>query len=178
MVKKGFSLAEALVVMAVISIFFAVAGKIMTQRPKPQALKYPHGYFECYIGDDGSLMQSNASEAVITEPIKVSGTACAFEPPKGVAFFNINTFGRAYYSDFEPNVNNVINIKINNSAHSETFVTIYKDTHSLNIPASKDTNSDEFKNQRDVARSYLSTLHPASQIYNKGDCRTGVMISW
>lgn len=32
--KKGFSLAEALVVMAVVSIFFAAVTKVITTRPK------------------------------------------------------------------------------------------------------------------------------------------------
>ena len=48
MVKRGFSLAEALVVMAIISIFFAAATKIITTRPKPKIQVNPHGYFECY----------------------------------------------------------------------------------------------------------------------------------
>lgn len=34
--KKGFSLSEALVVMAVVSIFFAAVTKVITTRPKNQ----------------------------------------------------------------------------------------------------------------------------------------------
>ena len=49
MVKKGFSLAEALVVMAIISIFFAAASKIITTRPKPPKQVNQHGYYECYL---------------------------------------------------------------------------------------------------------------------------------
>lgn len=176
MVKRGFSLAEALVVMAVISIFFAVAGKVITQRPKPQVQKNPHGYFECYL-DGNTLKQASAAEGVATEPVTATNNTCTFEPPKGVAFFNINTFGRAYYSEFEPNVNNVISIKINNTT-SKDFITIYKGSDSYTIPAVEDTTDRTFINEREVAHSYLEVLHPTSQLYNNGNYRTGIMLSW
>lgn len=177
MVKKGFSLAEALVVMAVISIFFAVAGKVMTQRQKPQVLKNQHGYFECYL-NGGTLMQARATEGIVSEPVAASGGVCTFEPPKGIAFFNLNTFGRAYYSAFEPNVNNVIDIRINDSAYTTDFVTISKGSDSLAIPAATNTTGATFLNEKAVAETYLEIVHPSSQIYNKGNYRTGVMFSW
>ena len=176
MVKKGFSLAEALVVMAIISIFFAAAGKIMTQKPKPIKQQNPHGYFECYL-DGGTLKQSSAIEEAATDPIAAEGGACTFEPPKGVAFFNVNTYGRAFYSDFEPNVNNTINIKIHDAAGAKDFVTIYNGDKTFKI-ASADTLSTEFKNQKESAEVYFGAIHPKSQIYNNGNVRTGIMFSW
>ena len=176
MVKKGFSLAEALVVMAIISIFFAAAGKIMTQKPKPIKQQNPHGYFECYL-DGGTLKQSSAIEEAATDPVVAEGGACKFEPPKGVAFFNVNTYGRAFYSDFEPNVNNTINIKIHNVADADDFVTIYKDSKTFKI-ASADPYTSEFQNQKESAEVYFEAIHPKSQIYNNGNVRTGIMFSW
>ena len=177
MVKKGFSLAEALVVMAIISIFFAAAGKIMTQKPKPIKQQNPHGYFECYL-DAGTLKQSSAIEEAAADPVVAEGGACKFEPPKGVAFFNVNTYGRAFYSDFEPNVNNTINIKINDVAGAGDFVTIYKDSKRFNIAASVNPLSTEFQNQKESAEVYFEAIHPKSQIYNNGHLRTGIMFSW
>ena len=176
MVKKGFSLAEALVVMAIISIFFAAAGKIMTQKPKPIKQQNPHGYFECYL-DGATLKQSSAIEEAATDPVVAEGGACKFEPPKGVAFFNVNTYGRAFYSDFEPNVNNTINIKINNFA-AEEFVTIYNGHKTFTIEPAANTNTIEFENQKESAKVYFEAIHPKSQIYNNGNVRTGIMFSW
>lgn len=176
MVKKGFSLAEALVVMAIISIFFAAAGKIMTQKPKPIKQQNPHGYFECYL-DGGTLKQSSAIEEAATDPVVAEGGACKFEPPKGVAFFNVNTYGRAFYSDFEPNVNNTINIKINTASTTNDFITIYKDSKIFVIEAA-DPLSTNFRNEQESAEVYFEAIHPKSQIYNNGNVRTGIMFSW
>ena len=176
MVKKGFSLAEALVVMAIISIFFAAAGKIMTQKPKPIKQQNPHGYFECYL-DGGTLKQSSAIEEAATDPVVAEGGACKFEPPKGVAFFNVNTYGRAFYSDFEPNVNNTINIKINTASTTDDFITIYKDSKTFVIKAA-DALSTNFSNEQESAEVYFEAIHPKSQIYNNGNVRTGIMFSW
>lgn len=176
MVKKGFSLAEALVVMAIISIFFAAAGKIMTQKPKPIKQQNPHGYFECYL-DGGTLKQSSAIEEAATDPIDAEGGVCTFEPPKGVAFFNVNTYGRAFYSDFEPNVNNTINIKINTASTTDDFITIYKDSKTFVIKAA-DARSTNFRNEQESAKVYFEAIHPKSQIYNNGNVRTGIMFSW
>lgn len=176
MVKKGFSLAEALVVMAIISIFFAAAGKIMTQKPKPIKQQNPHGYFECYL-DGGTLKQSSAIEEAATDPVVAEGGACKFEPPKGVAFFNVNTYGRAFYSDFEPNVNNTINIKINTASTTDDFITIYKDSKTFVIKAA-DALSTNFRNEQESAEVYFEAIHPKSQIYNNGNVRTGIMFSW
>lgn len=176
MVKKGFSLAEALVVMAIISIFFAAAGKIMTQKPKPIKQQNPHGYFECYL-DGATLKQSSAIEEAATDPIVAEGEVCTFEPPKGVAFFNVNTYGRAFYSDFEPNVNNTINIKINTASTTDDFITIYKDSKTFVIKAA-DALSTNFRNEQESAEVYFQAIHPKSQIYNNGNVRTGIMFSW
>ena len=53
--KKGFSLAEALVVMAVVSIFFAAVTKVITTRPKKPKQANLHGYYECYV--DGGMYE-------------------------------------------------------------------------------------------------------------------------
>lgn len=169
MVKNGFSLAEALIVMAVISIFFALATKVIAVKPKSKLQKNPHGYFECYI--DGTLKQRTVTEGVASVVADREGT-CNFMPPTGVSFFNIHTSGNVYYSGFEPNINNAIQVVVNdtelalqNESGSSKFV----------FSMSEDANVD-------VARqnliTFLQVLYPDSEIYNNGSIRTGVIISW
>ena len=158
MVKKGFSLAEDLIVMAVISIFFAAAARIITTKPKTQRQNNPHGYYECYY--TGSLHQRYVREGVATETESVS--KCTFDPPNGVAFFNINTYGSTCFSGFEPNINKSIDISINSNGDI-----VLSNTYKLE-------NNDTVEN----AKVFFETLYPDSEIYNNGIYRTGVMFSW
>ena len=171
MVKKGFSLAEALIVMAVVSIFFSAAAKVITIKPKPQKITNPHGYFECYL-DGGVHKQANAREEVVFEPV-TTGSSCTFEPPKGVAFFNMNTYGRAYYTSFEPNANKDITITIHNSG--DDFIVLQNGSDTYTIKADAGPNTDE----QESTEVYFEGMHPTSQIYNGGSFgRNGIMLSW
>lgn len=161
MVKKGFSLAEALIVMTIIAVLFACASKIITTRPKPKRQITPHGYYECYL-DGPQLKQRYVREKVETDPINVS--SCLFEPPKGVLFFNINAYGSVYYSDFQPNINNDLNISINGSG-----MIIRSQTDTLILESNVDALN---------VSSYLKVMYPESELYNNGSVRTGIIISW
>ena len=89
----------------------------------------------------------------------------------------MNTYGRAFYSDFEPNVNNTINIKIRDVEDADDFVTIYNGDKTFKI-ASANPYTTEFGNQKESAEVYFGAIHPKSQIYNNGNVRTGIMFSW
>ena len=158
MVKKGFSLAEALVVMAIISIFFAAASKIITTKPKVKKQRNAHGYYECYYL--GGYKQKYVRDGVASPLESVS--ECKFEPPAGIAFFNINSSDPCY-SSFQPNINNVLTISLigNITIQSETKTT----TLSSNTECS------------DI-QMFFSTLYPKSEIYNNGAILKGVFISW
>ena len=95
--KFGFSLAEALVSMLVLSMFFLATSKIITTRPKAEVITYKHGYFECYM-QGGQLMQKLSEENANTSP-KNAGTACTYIPPKGISFLIIHAF-----NDHENNI--------------------------------------------------------------------------
>ena len=162
MVKKGFSLAEALVVMAIISIFFAAASKIITTKPKVKKQINAHGYYECYYL--GGHKQKYVRDGVASPLQSVS--ECKFEPPAGIAFFNINSFNsfNSCHSSFQPNINNALTISLGGSG-----VVIRSDTETLAL--SNNTNCSDI-------RMFFSTLYPKSEMYNNGVILKGVFISW
>jgi len=153
--KKGFSLAEALIVMVIISVFFAVGAKVFTTRPKPKKQINSHGYYECYL--NGGLKQRYIREGVET-PEKSVGT-CTFEPPTGIAFFNINSYSPTTHSSFEPNINNILTISIGGG------ISISGQGLSSNA-------------EQDEVRMFLQTMYPDSKLYNNGSIRQGIIISW
>ena len=83
--KFGFSLAEALVSMLVLSMFFMATSKIISTKPKSENITYIHGFFECYT-DGGRVMQKLAQENAVTTPKAAPGGTCTFTPPKGIDF--------------------------------------------------------------------------------------------
>ena len=171
MVKNGFSLAEALVVMAIISIFFAFASKVITTKPKAIKQDTPHGYFECYRnGSTGPLMQNYVYEVVIKEPEEVS--ACKFKPPVGAAFFNINVYGR-FYSAFEPNITNEISITV---APHTGYIQMTVDGSAVSLPSN--SSSADYEQLKERIKVFLESKYPESGLYNNGSFNNGIMISW
>ena len=158
MVKKGFSLAEALVVMAIISIFFAAASKIITTKPKIKKQINAHGYYECYYS--GGHKQKYMRDGVASPLESVS--ECKFEPPAGIAFFNINSSDPCY-SSFQPNINNVLTISLIGN------ITIQSETQTTTLSSNTDCSD---------IQMFFSTLYPKSEIYNNGAILKGVFISW
>ncbi len=105
--KFGFSLAEALVSMLVMSMFFIATSKIITAKPKKEIQANKHGYFECYY-EGVVLKQKRSDGSYAGEPIN-AGNDCTFTPPSGIAFAVIytlhNTNGRKFYHSQEPQFN-------------------------------------------------------------------------
>ena len=63
--KKCFSIAEALVSMLIISIFFIATSKVMTKKQRPDISESPHGFYECYVVN-GNLKQKYAYESNVS----------------------------------------------------------------------------------------------------------------
>ena len=167
MVKKGFSIAEALVVMAIISILFAAISKIVTHRPKRPVQENIHGYFECYY--NGGLKQKYVRDGV-ESPVQ-SVSTCLFEPTAGVSFYNINVYGNnIYYTAFEPNIS--ADLEISRSGNG-FYLRNTTNGRSLYINSSSQTNT-TITNQQ----LFFKALYPNSGIYNNGSFRQGIMISW
>ena len=109
--KSGFSLAEALISMLVVSVFFMATSKIITTKPKKEIEQSKHGYFECYV-EDNVMKQKRSDGSFGATPVTVaSGHPCRFTPPNGVAFFVIyalNTtedVGKGFYVSQESQIN-------------------------------------------------------------------------
>lgn len=85
--KNGFSLAEALISMLILSIFFLATSKVMTTKQKPDEQVNPHGFYECYVRNGNQLVQRRASESNVTAEQFVD--SCTFTPSQGIAYVTI-----------------------------------------------------------------------------------------
>lgn len=161
--KNGYSLAEVIIVMMLLSLFFLVSTKVMTQKPKPKSQTDTHGTYECYY--DSGLKQRLTIENEEFEAESVS--KCKFETQPGVAIYNFNAIMKdGGYQNTEPNINEVFYITIS----SNGIITISNDIGAQKI---LEVNIDE----EDIL-SYFQTIHSNSKIYNNGIAKFGLMISW
>ena len=174
--KFGFSLAEALVSMLIMSMFFIATSKIITTKPKKEVQANRHGYFECYY-DGGVLKQKRSDGSYAGEPIN-AGNACTFTPPTGIAFVLIYTLndtnGRKFYHSQEPQFN---------SDNGEDVITIsgselrYFQDITEQIEAGGNSNVYELMN-------FFQASYPSSSIYallqNSNNTYSGpaVFIGW
>lgn len=168
MVKKGFSLVEALLVMVIISILFAAGTKVITTRPKPMAQTTPHGYYECY--NDSGLKQryvregaENAQEQAVSQ--------CIFEPPVGAAVFNLTSYSPILHSSFEPNINNKLNVSISGG------ITLSTNAAAAGVDGMNSISLEPNADGEEI-RQTLKVLYPKSKLYNEGQIRSGIIIGW
>lgn len=166
MVNKGFSLVEALVVMAVISVLFAVSTKVITTKPKPAMEESVHGYYECV---SGSFEKYNR-DGVETPLQRVS--ECKFEPPIGASFFNVSAADATRnfcYTGYEPNINNKLSFRI-----KYKNVTIISENPYMEqeLPLDHDTCTD--------VKNFFKTSYPDVEMFNSAveKMNPGVFISW
>lgn len=146
--------------MAVISILFSVAAKVITTRPKYKKQSVSHGYFECYK-TGGGMYQRTVRDEVATEP-KAVASECVFTPPSGISYFNINS-RNPNASRFEPIISNRLYISLSGGV---TFRNDRGESYSL---ANDNVNTAD-------STTFYQTVYPDSQLYN--GATAGVMISW
>lgn len=156
-IKLGFSLAEVLVSMLIMSVMFLALTKIMTQKPKKQMERTPHGYYECYRTADGTLHEDRTKNNVfVAENTNIQ--RCEFEPPKGVYYINfhyINSNRPVYY-----NTQQVI--------FDETAIFNDPSDGTAAIPQSELTyEAANFNNDMNMFKTYLEISHPQSRIYTR-----------
>ena len=96
MVKKGFSLVEALVVMTILAVFFAFGARVITQRPKLKKQLNEHGYYECFF-KNGYLEQRWVIDGF--EPESETTNACKFDRTMKAAFFNVHLLSADYKTE-------------------------------------------------------------------------------
>lgn len=161
--KKAFSLAEVVVVMMLLALFFLASTKVMTQKPKPKSQIDTHGAYECYY--DGGLKQRLTIENEEFEAESVS--RCEFKTQPGVAIYNMNGITKdGGYQDTEPNVNQVISITVT----QDGVVTLINETGEQEIV--------QANIEKEDIVNYFGVLHKKSKIYNNNVPKYGLMISW
>lgn len=88
---KGFSLAEMLLVLVILSFLIVSMAPIAYNKLPKKTDRIPHGRFECYY-DGNQLMQYSADEIYgATTPQAV--TKCEFNPPVKASFFIMQAIG-------------------------------------------------------------------------------------
>ena len=95
-VRSGFSLAEILVAMLVMSIFFMATTKVITIKQKPALEESPHGYYECTDSPgstDMNFHEHRVDSSRETIPANSSDVDfCTFVPPKNIPLFNVYVY--------------------------------------------------------------------------------------
>jgi len=83
--KKGFSLAEILVAMLILSIFFLAGAKVYTRKQKDEVMKKIHGFYECYW--DGGTLKAAFSKTGSHPTPQNSGNQCLFNTIRNNSLF-------------------------------------------------------------------------------------------
>jgi len=103
-IKRGFSLAEALVSMLILSMFFMATSKIITIKQKDEARVKTTGYYECYEKD--GKMYEKYYNTTLNEVGK-----CVFNPPytrPNKVLYSINN--ECIYTTFELEISDTLEI--------------------------------------------------------------------
>ena len=167
--NPGFSLAEALISMLIVSVFFVAATKIMTQKQSKESEKSPHGFFECYY--KGGALYTHGLRGG-TEVPEARSSNCNFQPPAILSFINVHyVYNNNYFNSQEPLFDNSVSI-----ASPDSIKDFYPQCFPFNNACSAMFKPiAEFKN-------YLSGTHPESKIYQIWTYSTvpmpALFISW
>ena len=168
--KLGFSLAEALMSMLIISVFFVAATKIVTQKPPKETEMSPHGFFECYYR---GRLYTHALRGDSEVP-EAPAANCNFQPPAGLSFINVHyVTGNTYLNSQEPLFEQRIEIGSPGEMQSKFYPHCFSGSNS--------SCSSMVKSKTDFYY-YLHAAHPKSNIYRmwvQGTVPTNVLfISW
>ena len=100
--KAAFSLAEVLVAMLVMSVFFLATTKVISVKQKDELQSYPHGYYEC-IGSGSSYKVHRVEGGAQTIP-SANASTCEFTPARNIPVYNIYILSKTegLYKQSEP----------------------------------------------------------------------------
>ena len=152
--KKGFSLAEALISMLVISVFFIVASKVMTMRPKTEYALARHGYYECYKYG-GNSYQKRVDGTVAGELVQINNK-CQTIPPAGIPYVTVYLYhNNRLHLFIEPHFTDEL-FELDLSSVSNKIQNLYKLQESSNQNGIGD---------KDVFKQNLEASYSSSSIY-------------
>ena len=153
--KNGFSLAEMMISMLIISLFFVAATKLITHKKPQEELKQPHGFFECYYS--GGRLYTHTMQGQ-TETSAVAAPNCNVDLRSDIKFINIHYInGNTYFNTQEPFFEK--SLKLSNPTDLQTYY--YKQYFD-----GTETNTDVY-HSKDEFKAYLAKSHPQSNIYKQ-----------
>ena len=88
--KSGFTLAEMMISMLVVSIFFAAFAQTLTYKKPKEVQITPHGFFECYYRGGQLYVHTYKDNLRGRDKEPNQSTNCNFEPPVGLTFINVH----------------------------------------------------------------------------------------
>ena len=173
-IKRGFSLAEALVSMLILSMFFVATSKIITIKQKDVGRTRSTGYYECYK-KDGKLYQKYSNSA------SQEVAACTFNPPytrPNKILYSINN--KCIYISMEVEISDVLTIgsgQLMTNSPSDTQCTSY-----LQADGCEDDTCTETSMGIDSFMSVVQETYPTSGVakFTKADFNNYpvVFIAW
>ena len=89
----GFSLAEMLIVLLIMSFIAISIPLIHFKKTELKTKRSLHGRFECFYDEAGNLMQYSKNEDGATLRPLEGVTECVFTPPRNAAFFMVHAVG-------------------------------------------------------------------------------------
>lgn len=184
--KNGFSLAEALVSMLILSIFFLATYKINTQKESKDTITVPHGFFECY--HDGTTLHQRYSYAgdVVNESEPVGN--CTFSPQRITSQYQVshivNNSGNYIVYSKPFFIDRRAVISINNGSDDKFEVTLdmgntedmfhEPENPEKNIMDEESNNIGSLENYHDLLVITQPKSHYASGTYH----HPGVIVQW
>ena len=156
----AFTLAEVLIAMLVMSLFFMATTKVMSIRQKPLVQEYPHGYYECY--NLNGLKEHRVDGGTETIPRNSAVGRCRFMAPKGLPVFNIYIAhtNRGFYYTTETQVNADDGMIFSGA---DNLISLYMET----MDTEQDRNNAFYGNLDDrfaQFRNYLKNSYPQSML--------------
>lgn len=90
-IKKGFSLAEALMALLIVSLIVSAMIPVLTRKHRDVGI---HGKWECTLNENGQHVSRMLVDGKFTDfEINGDGTSCSFAPPAGAENFTVKAIG-------------------------------------------------------------------------------------
>jgi len=181
MVKTGFSFAEALIVMCILSVFFAFGARVVTQKPKPKIQQNNHGYFECYYSGT-TLKQRTVIAGNPVDDRNAPAAGCYFELRPGIVIFSIRAKinDNGFYYSVEPNINRNVYLNFSNDDSTDYYTITDATGGNVVMQPNIDTSTAELYNNALYSfTNNIMAISTGASIYNNGeDPLNGIFINW
>ena len=176
--KTGFTLAEALVSMLILSLFFVATAKVVTTKQPRGKIAIVHGFYECYY-EDGNHKETISDGGNIKKKEDVN--ECVFTPSNRLPNANlyyINTEKNHYYTTLHPYLNPKEEKDFGTLNSFDPNMYFQKEEKYENSTEETET---ETENKIEELGNYLINAYPNSVVAQKlkdGNNVTAIFIAW